>query len=334
MNALDWNAVAAGDTRSLRNVFGTFMTGVTVVTAWDVDGTPRGFTANSFTSVSLDPALVLVCIAKTAGSLPVFSAAEHFAINILGDWQRELSGTFAGRTADKFAGVELLASEPAAPCLADSLSVLSCARHSLVDAGDHVILIGEVRRYRSSVGSPLGYFRGGYVDFAEGARAIQAERGSALKVGCLIAQCDGLVLVREAGAEHWSIPEVFWRTGVSRKAVIEEVFRSVGLQGDVSFIYSMYEEAGDAFTRLIFRADAIAGAPSDVPAGLEVRVFSAHEQPWARVKGDYTVSMIHRFFSEREADAFGIYCDTADGGRIAGIAGKPVHWQDWKHQAQ
>ncbi|MDF3937061.1 flavin reductase family protein [Pseudomonas citronellolis] len=334
MSNLDWQTVSAQDARGLRNVFGTFMTGVTVVSAWDADGAPRGFTANSFTSVSLDPALVLVCIARSAGSLPVFGAATHFAVNILGDWQRGLSNTFAGRSADKFAGVELLASEPAAPCLADSLSVLCCTRHSLVEAGDHVILIGQVQRYRSSVGSPLGYFRGSYLDFAEGARAIQVERGSALKVGCLIAQGDGLVLVREAGAEHWGIPELYWRAGVSRRAVVDEVFRRVGLEGDVSFIYSMFEEQGEDFTRLVFRADALGPAPGGAAAGLEVRVFAAHERPWTQVRGDYTVSMIHRFFAEREADAFGIYCDTADGGRIAGIAGKPVHWQDWKHQAQ
>ncbi|MCY1552832.1 hypothetical protein D9M68_892550 [compost metagenome] len=60
-------------------------------------------------------------------------------------------------------------------------------------------------------------------------------------------------------------------------------------------------------------------------------MFAADEEPWLLVKGEYTVSMIQRFFTEREADAFGIYCDTADGGRIAGIAGKPVHWLDWKH---
>ncbi|WP_052659196.1 flavin reductase [Pseudomonas sp. LFM046] len=334
MSNLDWHAVSAENTRSLRNVFGTFMTGVTVVTAWDADGIPRGFTANSFTSVSLSPALVLVCIAKTAGSLPVFSEAPRFAINILGDWQRETSNAFAGRSANKFEGVELLASEPAAPCLADSLSVLCCARHSLVEAGDHVILIGEVLRYRSSVGSPLGYFRGSYVDFAEGARAIQVERGSALKVGCLIAHDSGLVMVREPGCEHWSIPEVFWRAGVSQKAVIEEVFRRVGMDGDVSFIYSMFAEEGDDFARLVFRGDARDGVAAPLSRSLEVRVFHAHEQPWRLVKGEYTVSMIHRFFTEREADAFGIYCDTADGGRIAGIAGQPVHWLDWKHQAQ
>ncbi|MFR0690130.1 flavin reductase family protein [Enterobacterales bacterium AE_CKDN230030158-1A_HGKHYDSX7] len=331
MSNLDWHPVSADDSRSLRNVFGTFMTGVTIVTAWDADGTPRGFTANSFTSVSLSPALVLVCIAKSAGSLPVFSAAEHFAINILGDWQRELSGTFAGRSADKFAGVDLLDCEPASPCLADSLSVLSCRRHSLVEAGDHVILIGEVQRFRSSVGSPLGYFRGSYIDFAEGAKAIQVERGSALKVGCLIARDNGLVLEREAGNEHWGIPEVFWRAGVSQKAVVDEVFRRVGLVGDVSFIYSMFEEAGDDFTRLVFRADAAGEAATPIAAGREVRVFGAQDEPWKLVRGEYSVSMIHRFFSERQADTFGIYCDTADGGRIAGIAGKPVHWLDWKH---
>jgi flavin-dependent trigonelline monooxygenase, reductase component len=78
------------DTLELRRAFGCFVTGVTVVTAIDGGGRPRGFTANSFTSVSLDPPLVLVCIARTAGSYPVFSTTTHFAINILGEEQRPL----------------------------------------------------------------------------------------------------------------------------------------------------------------------------------------------------------------------------------------------------
>ncbi|WP_374091347.1 flavin reductase family protein [Pseudomonas sp. TH10] len=78
MNNIEWRDVSSGETRSLRDVFGSFMTGVTVVTAWGSDGAPRGFTANSFTSVSLDPALVLVCIAKNSNSLAVYSRRRAF----------------------------------------------------------------------------------------------------------------------------------------------------------------------------------------------------------------------------------------------------------------
>ncbi|MGF0238521.1 flavin reductase family protein [Rhodococcus sp. IEGM1300] len=165
MNNLEWRDVSSEETRSLRDVFGSFMTGVTVVTAWDSEGLPRGFTANSFTSVSLDPALVLVCIAKNSNSLAAYSEAEHFAINVLGEWQRDLSNTFAGRTANKFEGVKLL-DEAMAPSLANSLSVMCCKRSQCIDAGDHLILIGEVTRYASTAGSPLGYFRGSYINFS------------------------------------------------------------------------------------------------------------------------------------------------------------------------
>src|SRR4030095_12994904 len=93
------------DTLELRRAFGCFVTGVTVVTAIDGDGGPRGFTANSFTSVARYPPLVLVGIARTAGSYPLFSTTSQFAINILSEEQRPISSRFASKEADKFAGV-------------------------------------------------------------------------------------------------------------------------------------------------------------------------------------------------------------------------------------
>ncbi|MCU1763147.1 flavin reductase family protein [Pseudomonas sp. 14P_8.1_Bac3] len=329
MNNLEWRDVSSEETRSLRDVFGSFMTGVTVVTAWDSEGIPRGFTANSFTSVSLDPALVLVCIAKNSNSLPVYSAAENFAINVLGEWQRDLSNTFAGRGADKFEGVQLL-KETAAPCLANSLSVMCCKRQQCVDAGDHLIIIGEVTKYASTAGSPLGYFRGSYIDFSIGNQAIQTDLKSAVKVGCLISHDDGLILVKAPNDLRWSVPGLFWRNGVGQRDIIAQVFKKAGLQGDVSFVYSIFEEGDDGYTKLFYRGDSISdNVPSGQDTGWEVKVFHEEDAPWNLVDGEYTISMVHRFFKEREADAFGIYCDTADGGRIAGIAGKPVNWMEW-----
>lgn len=331
MNNLEWRDVGSGETRSLRDVFGSFMTGVTIVTAWDSEGSPRGFTANSFTSVSLDPALVLVCIAKSSNSLPVYSQAEHFAINVLGEWQRDLSNTFAGRAPNKFDGVPLL-DEPSAPCLPDSLSVMCCKRQQCIDAGDHLILIGEVTRYASTAGSPLGYFRGSYIDFAVSNQALQADPKTAVKVGCLISHGDGLVLVKQPDDTHWSVPSLFWRDGVSQRDIIARIFKKAGINGDVSFVYSLFEEAGEGYTHLVFRGDSVSEhLPTGINTGWEVKVFTQHDAPWNLVTGEYTTSMVNRFFKEREADAFGIYCDTADGGRIAGITGKPVNWMEWRH---
>ena len=94
--------MAKFDRKQLRNAFGSFMTGVTVVTTRESSGIPRGFTANSFTSVSLDPPLVLICIDKAAESVDVFTGSDGFAVNILASDQADVSGLFASKRADKY----------------------------------------------------------------------------------------------------------------------------------------------------------------------------------------------------------------------------------------
>jgi len=99
-------SIASFDRRDLRNALATFATGVTIVTARDADGRLHGLTANSFSSVSLDPPLVLWSLACAAPSLPFFRAAKHFGVSILGSEHLELSHRFAHLQPDKFAGVE------------------------------------------------------------------------------------------------------------------------------------------------------------------------------------------------------------------------------------
>ena len=94
------------DPRALRDAFGAFPTGVTVVTACDGDGNPIGFTANSFTSVSLNPPLLLVCLAKTSRNFATMTGTPHFAINVLSETQKDVSNTFARPVEDRFAAVE------------------------------------------------------------------------------------------------------------------------------------------------------------------------------------------------------------------------------------
>lgn len=154
---------AGSDARTLRDAMGCFATGVTVVTAMSDDGTPVGLTANSFTSVSLDPPLLLVCIANGAGSAPVLQAASHFAINVLQIGQQPASNRFAGKGEDRFANTPWTPGETGAPVLTGSLSTFECSRHAVHDGGDHFILIGKVVRASFEPRrDPLLYFRGKY----------------------------------------------------------------------------------------------------------------------------------------------------------------------------
>lgn len=151
------------DTKTLRNVLGQFATGVTIVTTLAKDGTPHGLTINSFTSVSLAPPLILICISKDAGTLQHFLDGETFGVNILQDGQKELSQTFARHHLDRFANVSWNLGEYSAPIIENTLATIECKRVQSHDCGDHVIIIGEVQKADFTPAyKPLLYFRGQY----------------------------------------------------------------------------------------------------------------------------------------------------------------------------
>ena len=151
------------DPRTLRDALGCFATGVTVVTCVDATGNPAGLTVNSFTSVSLDPPLLLVCIHKLAASAEALTGAANFAINVLQTGQQPASITFSTRVEDRFGTTPWSRGEAGAPILKDSLCVFECERFAVYDGGDHQILVGQVVKasFDASL-DPLLYFRGRY----------------------------------------------------------------------------------------------------------------------------------------------------------------------------
>lgn len=154
---------SGSDARTLRDALGCFATGVTVVTTRDGAGAPIGLTANSFSAVSLDPPLILFCLAKSSSNLARFRAAEHFAINVLHIGQQPTSGVFARSTEDRFQDVAWESWDTGAPILSGSLASFECATHEVVEAGDHLVFIGRVLRARFEPRrDPLLYFRGKY----------------------------------------------------------------------------------------------------------------------------------------------------------------------------
>ena len=151
------------DQRTLRDALGCFATGVTVVTCVDEERRPAGLTVNSFTSVSLDPPLLLVCLNKLAASSRALTAAAHFAINVLQTEQQPASITFSTRVEDRFGSTPWSCGEAGAPILGESLCVFECERFAVYDGGDHHILVGKVVKasFDAAV-DPLLYFRGRY----------------------------------------------------------------------------------------------------------------------------------------------------------------------------
>ena len=151
-----------------RQVLGHFPTGVVIVTAM-ADNGPAGLSVGSFMSVSLDPQLVAVLPAKTSTSWPKIAAASSFCINILAASQQELSRRFAVSGGDKFAGVPWHPAPSGAPVLDGALAWIDCEHERTVEAGDHLIVLGQVRVLdldTSQSPEPLIFFQSGYGTFA------------------------------------------------------------------------------------------------------------------------------------------------------------------------
>ena len=152
--------------RKLRDVFGVFATGVTVVTAVRPDGEPVGATANSFTSVSLEPPLVLWCLADHSPSLGAFAPGASFAIHVLSHEQRDLALHFARRGREKFEVDPHWRDHPTPPRIAGSLCRLDCRVHAVQPGGDHWIIIGEVTSCERHEGAPLVFQQGRFGRFS------------------------------------------------------------------------------------------------------------------------------------------------------------------------
>lgn len=153
---------STADPRELRRALGRFATGITVVTTRTAEGGLEGLTANSFSSVSLDPPLVLWSLRREAPSLPGFLRSDRFAVNVLGSHQHRLSQHFATPSARKFAAVDWHSGLGGCPVLAESLACFECSVFDRVPAGDHVIFLGRVERLTHREGEPLLYSGGRY----------------------------------------------------------------------------------------------------------------------------------------------------------------------------
>lgn len=160
---IDLTGEAAADARALRDAFGCFTTGVTIVTTLTAEGAPAGFTANSFASVSLDPPLALICVGKEASCLPALEASGAFVVNVLHVDQQALAAQFSRRGGDRFEGVTPEIWHTGAPVLPGCMANFECRTHDIIDAGDHRIFIGRILKvHHDADHEPLVYLRGGY----------------------------------------------------------------------------------------------------------------------------------------------------------------------------
>lgn len=164
------------DPMAFRQALGQFATGVTIITARAPDGGLVGLTANSFSSVSLDPPLVLWSLAKTAKSLPVFQQTPHWAIHVLASDQMDLSNRFASKIDNKFEGIDIETGLGEVPLLKDFSARFQCRETCQYEGGDHIIFVGEVLDFEKSGKEPLLFHSGKYAQARPHAKVVEKEQ--------------------------------------------------------------------------------------------------------------------------------------------------------------
>jgi flavin reductase (DIM6/NTAB) family NADH-FMN oxidoreductase RutF len=300
--------------RSLRDAFGAFATGVTVITTRQDDGVPRGFTANSFTSVSLDPPLLLVCLAKSAKSCEVFAQAEHFAVNVLSESQKDLSGLFASQRPDKFDIAAWRAGAGDVPLLDGALAHFACARHRLVDAGDHLVLIGRVIDHGVGEGAPLGYFRGNYFSVGLEEPLVEAvAEGGNVTVGAVLQNKTSLLLcVGPDGAV--SVPKAPHEDATHEGLC--QMLETAGMKVETDFLYAVFRDR-ETGAHGIFYHGSVSGPPAPGMA-----YVAQDEVPLDRVSNAAERSMLARYLEEFRHGSFGIYQGSETAGTVRRLAAR------------
>jgi flavin reductase (DIM6/NTAB) family NADH-FMN oxidoreductase RutF len=301
------------DARDLRRAFGNFATGVTIVTTLDAAGAPCGFTANSFTSVSIEPPLLLVSIAKTAFGCEAFTGSSGFAVNILADDQRELSNRFARAGADKFSDQIWHAKATGSPILDNVVAWFDCEHHEQVDAGDHIILIGRVRSYAYNTHAPLGFCRGAYVSFGMTPKMLQlVSSPGSLKVGAIIESNGKILLERNSENGQLMLPA---SSVVGDSATSESLLgklASAGIEVDLPFIYAAYHENSHRFVYYLGELLSI----KDAVETKTMRFYEFDNITWEEISDAAIIAMLERYIREKKLGNYRVYIGDQDQGEV------------------
>lgn len=305
----DASPLPALDPRALRDAFGTFMSGVTVVTTLDAQGAPLGFTANSFSSVSLDPPLLLVSISRRSVNHAAFAQAPGFAVNILSEGQKDISNTFARPVADRFADVYWRRGPQGSPLIAGVSAWFDCTLHQVIEAGDHSILIGRIAAFEATQAPGLGYCRGSYFTPAQTAGALAT--GPEVVISAVI-EAAGAVLLVDDGQGGLTLPTArVGRDGA--QAALARLIADSGLQAAPGFVYAVYEDVARGHQHIAFLCPAAVGQPARgglvdlCPEGL-----ADVTDPAMRI-------MLERLAAEARMGNYGIYFGDHEQGRVETI---------------
>lgn len=300
--------------RELRDAFGSFMTGVTVVTTCKDDGTPLGFTANSFASVSLDPALLLVSIAKTSSNYHNFANASHFAINILAEEQKDVSNTFARPSDDRFADLAWTKSACQNPLIDQVSAWFDCVTYQIVDAGDHAILIGKVENFASAGFAGLGYYRGGY--FTPAKLSTEVISGPKVVISAIIGH-ENQILLEQTADQKWTIPHILVDKAGADKA-LDKIFAEYQPDASASFIYSVYENIENQQQYISFLCN------TPIANATKGQFVDLNDLDQLTFVDSALESMLMRYRKENHLKTYGVYYGNQTTGTVRQIVKEEV----------
>ena len=306
------------DPLALRNLFGQFLTGVTIITTIDADGQKRGFTANSFTSVSLEPALILVCLGKNAHSLSAFTQSAGFGVNILEEQQEDISHLFATKADNKFADINDKRIVTGAPIIKNSLAWLDCVPEQTIEAGDHIILIGRVKAFGTRTGRPLGYWRGSYVKFGlEEDAGLIDDKKHQLFVACVL-ELDGKILLQKSDANKnlWMVPHCMLQADIGgHRRQLEKFLQENQLAAIPEMLYSVFDVSSNDASYIVYRGHL----QPEIKIDEKFELFAFDAIPWQQITDLEIRDMLQRYCSEAQVGRYGIYFDSDEEGNIVTV---------------
>lgn len=298
------------DPRALRDAFGAFPTGVTVVTTCDEAGSPIGFTANSFTSVSLDPPMLLVCLAKTSRNYAIMTGAKYFAINVLSETQKDVSNTFARPVEDRFASVEWSPGACGCPIFSNVAAWFECSMEQVIEAGDHVILLGRIGAFDNSGRNGLGYARGGYFTPILASKAVSAAAEGNIQLSAVVERRGQVLLL---GDGSLSLPSCEADDGSPTEKLQAHIEALTGLSVGIGFLYSVFEGKSDGKQHIVYLASA---APGEPRAG---RFLKPDAPASSEFDSKTTADIVSRFAVESSIGNFGLYFGDETVGTVRPI---------------
>lgn len=333
--------MASLDPAVYKEAMSRFPSGVVVATTVDNQGKSWGFTASSFSSVSLDPPLVLVCLAKTAECHRVFCSVQRFAISVLGAEDGLVATGFAKRGADKFAGLSVEADEHGSPLLQSAVAALTCQRVDTYECGDHDIIVGRVLAARLGLNNnPMVYFGRRFGQFAVRAprdasgqrrcircgsevvpgvpqgdtvsRHICRECGNihysnpTVVVGCIAEASDGRILMcrRRISPRRgfWTFPSGFLECGeAGGEGARREAFEEARADVRIDGLLCQIDVPQISEVHLVYRGTLGASALSPTAESSEVALFDEAEIPWRELAFTSIGESLRRYFQDRRA---------------------------------